>query len=441
MKKAIQVMATLVAFLLSGQAFAIKVYPTMPPIKDVVGGTATIVADGVKVTGSTGLFGPEFIPNPINKALALVPETTIASSAISGLAKKVVLGGATLGVGIAAGYAFDEMLNGVGWLIQNGAVVKQGTNTTPVVYVPTGSQYSWTGANGSGFSSAAASCPSSSSKFGGGTLHHVGVSADGSGGTCYYVNTSVWKTTVVGDGVFSRRGSTCPAGSNFVVAAGGCVGTVAPYVPLTTSDLTVLDGFVKNKDGTWQRDLTTQLCGGLESCYQSLSPSTVLTGPSTISGSPQTVTTTAPDGSVSTTVKTPSTTVTYGPNWYDYNPVTTTTTTNNGGTTTTTDNAPDTFPNVPDMLGGGNDGLKGIKDGISGTTSSTSPIPYMAWYSFSQQCSEITLTIPVYGPFSTAICPVYATYIWPTLYFFFAVFTWIRCWGIWRDTVLRVRAS
>jgi len=438
MKKAIQVMATLVAFLLSGQAFAIKVYPTMPPIKDVIGGTATIVADGVKVTGSTGLFGPEFIPNPINKALALVPETTIASSAISGLAKKVVLGGATLGVTIAAGYAFDEMIKGLGWVMEDGAVVHQSSpGGFPVSTDPSAGQYYYTGSYGGTFSSAQETCMSIAATrgetFTSLTLFDVGVY------TCMGTYpgdapANMGKARLVG-------GSSCPSGAVFSPAVGACIGTATTKVPVIESDLSVLDGFVKNKDGTWQRDLAVQMCGSLESCYKALSPSTILTGPTTISGTPQTTTTTAPDGSVSTSVKSPTVTVTYGDNWYDYNPVTTTTTTNNGGTTTTTDDSPETFPNVPDMLGGGNDGLKGIKDGISGTTSSTSPIPYMAWYSFSQQCSEITLTIPVYGPFSTAICPVYATYIWPTLYFFFAVFTWIRCWGIWRDTVLRVRAS
>jgi hypothetical protein len=436
MKKAIQVMATLVAFLLSGQAFAIKVYPTMPPIKDVIGGTATIVADGVKVTGSTGLFGPEFIPNPINKALALVPETTIASSAISGLAKKVVLGGATLGAGIVVGYAFDEMIKGVGWVIENGAVVKPSAPSASLP-APLPGDYYWTEPWDLNlhFPSPDAACIQGSSAYG----SHLTSSllSYTPGATSAVCQRSFGDTFTVG-----RSGSGCTTPRTYDSTLHGCqIPASTAKVPVVSADLGVLDGFVKDKDGTWQRDLTTQLCGGLESCYQSLSPSTSLTGPSTITGFPQTVTTRLPDGSTTTSVKSPTTTVTYGPNWYDYNPVTTTTTTNSGGTTTTTDDSPETFPNVPDMLGGGNDGLKGIKDGISGTTSSTSPIPYMAWYSFSQQCSEITLTIPVYGPFSTAICPVYATYIWPTLYFFFAVFTWIRCWGIWRDTVLRVRAS
>ncbi|MEB0147539.1 hypothetical protein [Pseudomonas sp. CCC2.2] len=438
MKKAIQVMATLVAFLLSGQAFAIKVYPTMPPIKDIIGGTATIIADGVKVSGP--IFADGFIPAPINKALAVLPETTIASSAISGLAKGIIKGGVAGVAAVAAGYAFDEMLKGVGWVIDSGGnVTKTSTASSSAVSTNySAGEYSWTDNPLNGWSSSAkGACERL------GEVNHGYTSVSVSLISEDYASCTIYGTPFgTQHGYVGRSGSSCPANSSYSVTAAACLATaVVTYLPLVDSDLTVLDGFVKDKDGTWQRDLAVQMCGSLESCYKALSPSTVLTGPTTISGTPQTIKTTAPDGSVSTSVKSPTVTVTYGDNWYDYNPVTTTTTTNNGGTTTTTDDSPETFPNVPDMLGGGNDGLKGIKDGIPGTTSSTSPIPYMPWFSFSQRCSEITLTIPVYGPFSTAICPVYATYIWPTLYFIFAVFTWIRCWGIWRDTVLRVRAS
>jgi hypothetical protein len=322
------------------------------------------------------------------------------------------------------------MINGVGWIIDNGSITKAGSSVSTVIP----GDYAWNTYSGGLVNSPA----QVQSVFDSIWLVRDGNTSEG----CITSTTQVVCTYKLSNGaepqsVADLVGFGCTAPRTYV--AGACVTAVS--TALLPSDLSVLDGFVKNKDGTWQRDLATQMCGSLESCYKALLPSTVLTGPPTVSGKPQTVTTTSPSGATTVSVKTPTTTVTYGPNWYDYNPVTTTTTTNNGGTTTTTNDAPQTFPNVPDMLGGANGGLGGINDGLPGTTSTTSPIPYMAWYSFSQQCSEITLVIPVHGPFSTAICPVYATYIWPTLYFFFAVFTWIRCWGIWRDTVLRVRAS
>lgn len=433
MRRVILAIATVFAFTLASSAFAVTVYPSLSAMKEVVGATATIVGDGVKLTAN--MFPPEFIPAPISSELALVPETTIASAAISGMAKKLVMGGVA---GIAAGYAFDELLKGVDFVMKDGVVSHQSPGGFPVPTDASSGQYAWNGAGYTQVSSALGACAPS---IAGGTATLTGVDIiNDTTATCHYQYQSGGMTHELVSGYVYRSGSSCPANSTYSSTQMACLGT-GLAIPITAADLSVLDGFVKNKDGTWQRDLATQMCGSVESCYKALLPSTVLTGPSTIAGKPQTITTTSPGGTVSTTVKTPTTTVTYGPNWYDYNPVTTTTTTNNGGTTTTTDDAPQTFPNVPDMLGGANGGLGGIKDGIPGTTSSTSPIPYMAWYSFSQQCSEITLVIPVHGPFSTSICPVYATYIWPTLYFFFAVFTWIRCWEIWRNTVLRVRAS
>ncbi|MDB6141330.1 MAG: hypothetical protein JWP80_374 [Pseudomonas sp.] len=438
MKKATLVMATVVAFLLSGPVFAARVYPTMPPIKDVLGGTSTIVGDGIKVTGS--VFSGEFIGAPVSKPLAVFEEATIASSAISGLAKGVITGGVGLAAYYAADYAFKELIDGVGWVMTDGAVSKPAqAGGTPIVYTPTGSQYEWEGPGISNAPSAYAGCPSTA-----GTPLLVLSHADpyfGSQTTFICTYRNINDSSEVSTGLVTRSGSSCPANSSYSVSQGGCLSAGTGPVPITAADLGVLDGFVKNKDGTWQRDLTTQLCGGLESCYQALSPTTTLNGPSTVSGTPQTVTTTSPTGTVSTTVKTPTTSITYGPNYYDTTTTTTTTNNNGGGTTTTTDDSTTTFPNIPDILGGANGGLGDINNGIPGTTSHTSPIPYMAWYSFSQSCTEITLVIPVYGAFQTALCPIYAKYIWPILYFFFAVFTWHTCFDIWRKTVLRVRAS
>lgn len=438
MKKAIQVMATLVAFLLSGQLFAARVTPTMPPIKDVFGTstTATIVGDGVKVTGGGTLFAPEFFPSPISKSVALGVEATVKSSAIAGLAKNVIKGGV---VGVVASVAFDELLDGLDWVMKDGSVVKASSGG-PVTTNPASGEYGWyaTIASGNVVSTPDLAC----SQFLGGSI--IGSSASLTGpstGVCTMSFSDGHKETFA----LNRAGDHCPSGTTLASGTGTCVGSVT-YAPLTDSDLSILDGFVKGKDGVWQRDLTNDLCAGKESCFQALSPTTQLTGPSTVSGTPQTVTTTSPSsgsstGSTTTTsVKTPTATVTYGPNYYDTT-TTTTTTTNNGGNTTTTTADTTPFPNVPDMLGGANGGFGDLKDGIPGTTSATSPIPYMPWYSFSQQCNEITLVIPVYGAFETALCPIYSKYIWPVLYFIFAVYTWVTCWGIWRNTVLKVRAS
>lgn len=424
MKKATLVLATAVAFLLSGPVFAARKVVDMPSTGSILSGSASPIAENGILKGSLALEG-EYIPG-VKNALAVQAETKIASSAISGLAKNVIKGGVA---GIVIGAAFDELLDGLDWVMHDGAVVKK-SGSDAVVPTVSG-QYRWFGPFGDYSSDATTACQIVQSHYDGTFI-----------GLQYRdANTFRCLSTAPGGGVgsVSRVGNGCPSGSTYNSAIGACTGSVT-YAPLSDSDFSTLDGFVKGKDGVWQRDLTTQLCGSNEDCYKTLSPDTSLTGPSQVTGTPQTVTTTSPNGSVSTSVKTPTATITYGPNYYDYSTTTTTTNNNGGDTTTVTDDTDTSFPVPPNIFGGANDGIGGIPGDIAGTTSSTSPIPYMPWWSFSQSCSEITFIIPVYGAVTTALCPIYKQYIWPVLYFFFAVFTWLHCWGIWRGTVLRVRA-
>jgi hypothetical protein len=438
MKKATLVLATAVAFLLSGTAFAARKVVDMPPTSTIFSGSTSAIAENgvLKVTG--GALVGEYIPG-VKNALAIIPETKIATSAITGLAKNVIKGG--IG-GLVVGAAIDGLIEGVGWIEgEGGQIQKPGTTSDPVATSP--GQYRWVStpdAQSFDANSAAEGCASIAKYLfpprGVGLVDRI--QNGGTSASCYWAdpnnssNIQYYSTSRVGNG--------CPANTSFSTTVGACISTGLP-TPVTDSDLGVLDGFIKGKDGVWQRDLTSELCNGNENCYKALSPQTSLTGPSSVTGTPQTVTTTSPTGAVSTSVKTPTSTITYGPNYYDYTTSTTTTNNNGGDTTTTTDDTDTSFPVPPDIFGGANDGLGGIRDSIPTTASSTSPIPYMAWWSFSQSCNEITFIIPVYGAVTTALCPIYKQYIWPVLYFFFAVFTWLTCFEIWRKTVMRVRAS
>jgi hypothetical protein len=425
MKKATLVLATAVAFLLSGPVFAARKVVNVPTSTVISGSTSTIAENGViKVSGSA-LVG-EFIPG-VKNALAIIPKTEIASSAISGLAKNVIKGGLA---GIAVGAALDGLISGVGWIQgEGGQIQKQGAPIIPTDIVP--GDYYW-----------------SNSTFGNSNSPAFFESAFAAywkaPTNCTYTSTTIYTcTATLSNGATpsnyaQRLGNGCT--SPRVLVNGSC-GTPGKLTALSPSDYDVLDGFVKGKDGVWQRDLTSELCGSNEDCYNALNPQPSLSGPAKVTGQPQTVTTTAPNGSVSTSVKTPTTTITYGPNYYDYSTTTTTTNNNGGDTTTVTDDTDTSFPVPPDIFGGANDGIGGVRDGIPNTSSSTSPIPYMAWWSFSQSCNEITFVIPIYGSVTTALCPIYKQYIWPVLYFFFAVFTWLTCFEIWRKTVMRVRAS
>ena len=439
MRKATLVMATLVAFLLSGPAFSAKKTINVPTMPSMTGGTATSVG------GTLNIFGPaitgEFIPAPTSKGISIVPKAGIPVSKIGGMAKGMMKGGAA---GMAMGYMFDEMMDGLDWVMHDGSVVKKlPPDASPVPVNPGQGEYNY-----GGYSSPAGYCSSWTQAMGKDNNWEITDTAVAQVGLMQYD----CRFSVVQNGVarpypythiVTRSGDHCPSGSSYSTAIAGCWSGLPAYAPLTDSDYDTLDGFIKGKDGVWQRDLATAMCGTSLACWSDLSPERQLTGPSTVTGVPSTVTTTSPSGSSTTTTKTPTTTITYGDNWYDYKTVITTTVTNNGTgeTTTTTDDTDYSMPVPPDIFGPANGGIADIRDQIPKETSSISPIPYMPWWSFSQSCEEIDITIPVYGTFRTRNCPIYAQYIWPVLYFFFAVFTWLHCWQVWRGTVLRVRAS
>lgn len=430
MKKATLVLATAVAFLLSGPVFAARKVVDMPTTGTILKGSTSSIAENGVLKVSGGALVGEYIPG-VKNALAIVPETKIATAAISGLAKNVIKGGVA---GLVVGAAFDELIDGLDWVMTDGTVGKK-SDGAPVPYDPSTSNYYFiSGDSNKGFSTAQDACDDYSAR-----KHLPRNSLTALSSTVFVCKALYSNGQADSEQSISRSGNGCP-GDSVYSPTGACISKGA-VAPLQDSDFNDLDGFVKGKDGVWQRDLTTALCNGNEDCYKTLSPQTSLTGPSTVNGSPQTVTTTSPSGSVTTSVKTPTTTLTYGPNYYDYSTSTTTTTNNGGDTTTVTDDTDTSFPVPPDIFGGANDGLGGIRDSIPTTAPSTSPIPYMAWWSFSQSCNEITFIIPVYGAVTTALCPIYKQYIWPVLYFFFAVFTWLTCFEIWRKTVMRVRAS
>jgi len=435
MKKATLVSATIVAFLLSGPVYAArKTVTDIPTVQTIFMGPGIPTSTGGVLTVPGPSIG-EYIPAPTNKGISIIPKTTVPISKIGTLAKGIARGGIA---GIAIGYAWDEMMDGLDWVMQDGQVVKK-TPGGDLVYEPNGDYFYWQVGTGVKTSSPYSSCPSTIDYDAfNKNLPLSGVRViNAESATCMYTRYSPGDTE---GSVSVRRGNQCPAGSSNDPATGTCK-TTGALAPISNTDLGLLDDFILGKDGVWQRDLTNQLCNGAASCYQALEPSTSLTGPGTVSGVPSTVTTTSPSGSTTVSTQTPTTTITYGPNYYDYNTTTTTTTNNGGQTTTTTDDTDISMPVPPNIFGGANGGLGGIKDGIPTESSSISPLPYMPWWSFSQSCTEVTFVLPVYGDVTTKNCPIYEKYIWPVLYFIFAVFTWLTCWSIWRNTVLHVRAS
>lgn len=121
---------------------------------------------------------------------------------------------------------------------------------------------------------------------------------------------------------------------------------------LAESDWAVLDPWIASQSATWLKGLLSEVCGGTyggvnpQACYDGLQKQSaaIISGPATVQG-PQTTSTgtyTRADGTTGTTSSTTNTTynITYGDQFFDYTTNTTTTNTKDGqvtDTNTTTD--------------------------------------------------------------------------------------------------------
>lgn len=263
------------------------------------------------------------------KAKVKVPVAGIATKV-----KDVVKGNAGA---IALNGAIALAIAGVGWIIDEGSVVKKKEKTAPP------DQYCWKFAESSigtqctsPVALAAAFC-----QFRGDTGCKVAlIQSDGSG----MVST--------GDGVrnaaiFSR--GTCPGAIN---SFGDCV--LGYYnVPPSEEDYPDLDKFIGGLDPDWLKRLLEESCSGsnapqrcLDSLQKQMPPE--LSGPSTVAG-PSTTTTgtyTRPDGTTGTTGSKSDTTynIRYGDTYVDVTTNTTTTNTKDGVTESTSETTDDSTP-------------------------------------------------------------------------------------------------
>lgn len=441
MRKAIIVLATTVAFLLSGVAFAAtRKNVNMPDTGSILHGNGpTLLNDGLLSSVGSVIEG-EYIPaGGKSTPVPVRPKSVIPTSSIAGAIKN---GLKTNAASIAVTATIGGAIAAVDWLMKDGVLTKKTGSDTPVSTNPSAGQYYWT-SDFSGkttpYSSPANAC------LGEYSAPAYGL-ANSSQAYCY---KKAGDTGHVGS--VYRSGKSCPTGTTYKSSVGGCVGTVS-YSPVTDSDYDVLDGFVRTQDGTWQRQAAKDVCDNSPnpaSCYKAMAPTTSLTGPDTIQLPSTTTTsgstTTNPDGTTSstgttTTTQTPSVSITYGDTYYDYTTNNTTTTTNPDGTTTTTTETSDAPPDVPDALAGINDPLGGIPDEIKNQGSSGASLPYHSWFNMGGSCKEHSFELPVIGTLTTNYCPIHEKYVRPFLYFIFALWTWHTCFSIWRENVTRVRA-
>jgi len=301
-----------------------------------------------KLTFSTAIEG-EFIPAPTKNVpvRGILGGTEFGLRTITPKAKSLLKGGLA---GIAAGYAFDQLIDGLGWAMdpKTQTPVKK-VPAGPIQYVPQGNNYYWS-TNGKNFSSAGAACSDLFSLYTPGwpdpssTLTVTGDTA-----WCY-LKASDWHNA---SAAIKRYGSTCPDGSAYAADTGSCNATTGGTTKaLTDADWISVDDFIKAQNSDFVKNLLQQSCLGSnnpEGCYQSLrTQQLALRGPSSVDAGTTTTTTTSPasDGTVNTTVTATTTSynLAYQPASFTFNKHTSTTTTINGkpsGTTETVEQPSD----------------------------------------------------------------------------------------------------
>jgi hypothetical protein len=303
--------------------------------KQVSSGTASL-GDSV-LTMNTAIEG-EFIPAPTKNVpvRGILGGTEFGLNTIIPKAKNLVRGGL---VGIAAGYAFDKMLDGLGWVMTDGAVAKKSQPTVPPDISP-GDAY-WQGSNGAHYADAT-----------GYQAFFVGYWGNGS---CSYTSDRFMACQAKLDngatpeGYVELVGGTCTP-PRFMGTHGCVLPPTSPTTPLTDSDLDFMDAWIANQNSDFVKNLLRQSCEGSnnpEGCYQSLRKRQLdLKGPSTVDAGSTTTTTTHPnaDGTTSTTVTTTNNkyNITYSPTTMTYtnHSITTTSTDGKPGDSTSTDENP-----------------------------------------------------------------------------------------------------
>ncbi|MFK1412926.1 hypothetical protein ACIUV6_25630 [Pseudomonas aeruginosa] len=180
---------------------------------------------------------------------------------------------------------------------------------------------------------------------------------------CEYEVTQSGNCVIRINGIVSSSiiyANSCDPGVWFNVSTGKCDSLWKPgehIESLTDPDYDdITDSLSGVVDPNWLKDLLTATCEGSlnpAACYEQMSETTHLSGPSSVNGpkTSTTTTTTNPDGTTSTTTKDTQTKyeIKYGDNYIDYTETTTTTTTKDGDKTeeTTTTDTDDVTAEIP----------------------------------------------------------------------------------------------
>lgn len=442
MRKATLVLATSVAFLLFAvpNSYAgIKKKVQLPTAQSVANGSGIPVKSGSSLSIPGALQG-EFIPgdNPSRSTPIKVLPTFDYSiprtiTQVKGLLKSnagsIVVGGVISG-----------MIAGLDWVMSPDNTQIQFKENSPISYTPTGNQFYWRFLNHStgNFPSPAAGC--ATIKLKAGDSMTVLKSSD-ERYECMSYNDG-YKGSII------RYGYGCPPGLTYNSSDGTC--SITQYVPLNDAALSAVDPWVSGQSAEWLGGLLRESCNGSTSpqrCFEDLKDNASLSGPSTVSGPSSITSTTGPDGITTKETKT-TFGITYGSDYFIYAPTTTTTTVNPDGTTEveTEEPPPEEEPaeeeidaTIGDPYAPVVDKYIDIAGGLGDLEGNMSFINYGPWYSFGGACSPITLNLPVMGVYTIDHCPYVIDWIRPTLGFLFAVWTWLHCFALWRETLQNAR--
>lgn len=324
----------------------------LPSLSDQVSKGSASLADSV-LTMNTAIEG-EFIPAATKNVpvRGILGGTTFGLNTIIPKAKNLLKGGLA---GVAVGLAFDQLLNGVTWVMKDGVLSKPVAGDP----VPTSDgQYQWNG--GPQYASdPIAACvviigSSSLTAYSPSVIRRSDTSYLCAGTATHPANG---KVDIADYGfVTNRVGSGCPSGSTFSSSTGACLSDTPIYKPVAAADIdgVTVDQFVNAQNSDFVKELLRQSCAGSNNpngCYQALRKESLnLKGPASVDAGTVTTTTTHPnaDGTVSKIVTNVNTkyNIVYGPTNYNYTKNTTSTTTTDGkpGDTTTEEEQPTDDP-------------------------------------------------------------------------------------------------
>lgn len=439
MRKATLVLATSVAFLFSGAAFAVTGSRTVNPTSasDLYSAGSFVNDAGVLKVQSP--VSGTYIPAGTSASQEVsVPVKTIATVNKGKVAATVRAAVKSAPGSIIASAALNAAVEAVGGLIEDGQVVRKNSSAA------SGEFYQ---ANDSYGPDQKSACDTAAKGWFGGTTGEYRQNFPSQGSDACIFQSG---------GYVSITKTQCPSGNYMDFGKQRCVSGTPPATstPWTEGDYNDLGTWVQGQDGTWIKEGARESCmilGG-PACLDNTLDDKIISGPSTITGAPttttKTVSTTNPDGSVTTgtatTTTTPGASVTYNNNTTNniqYNTYEKTVTKNPDGSTTET-NTDEGMPDVPDWLTPSLKPLKDLPDIIKNQGPEGSSVPYTSWFDLGGgKCKEIEFDLPVIGHVSSTFCDMYYKYVHPALYFLFSVWTWHSCFQIFRESATRVRAK